>query len=267
MNSKSVIISLISFVFIVCVCPICFSTVYFGLESTGNETLRDAFGYLVLAGLCIVPLSLALIGGGLKIADSIRSRGAAGRLARVMGLTPLNQTTKQMAIWYGGRHNQRNFAIKPYGSTYRYYAAERSRTGVRFYLQIIMEVKVPQPMDVMVKRGARRASKNPQNFEEAFDTTNGNKLTAEAQVAMFDFVQKGYRTGFTGTDIRFSKGTRNLHLYDRTAAEVGALDPEVLPDAHVILIHDHPDTAISADTLQSLLDDMAVVAHTIEASA
>ena len=153
MNNKNIIISLVGFVFIVCVCPVCFSTVYFGLESMGNETLKDAFSFLVLAGLCIVPVGLAVVGGGLQIVHIFRSRGAGRRLAGAMGLSPLNETTKQMAIWYGGQHNQRNFAIKPFGSTYRYYAAERSRTGVKFFLQIVMEVQVSQPMDVMVYRG------------------------------------------------------------------------------------------------------------------
>ena len=267
MNNNRVIIGLISFVVIACFCPVCCSIVLFSLETIGSDTLQETFASLALAALCIVPIGLALIGGGWKIAHIFRSKGAGGRLAQAMGLIPLNQTTKQMEIWYGGQHNQRDFAIRPYGLTYRYYAAERSRTGVKFYLQIIVEVKVPQPLDVMVKRGVQKASKNPQNFEEAFETTNAGKLTGQARAAMFDFVQKGYKTGLTGSTLRFSKGRRNLQLYDRASAKVGALAPEVLPDAHVVLIHDHPETTISADTVRSLLDDMVVVAKAIEASA
>lgn len=267
MNAKNVVISLLVFVVIACVCPVCIAAVLFGLESLGNESLRDTFGILFLAGLCSVAVVPALGGAFWRLQHTFRSRVAGRRLAQAMGLQPLNQSTKQPAIWYGGEHQGRRFAIKPVGSTYRYYAQERSRIGVRFYLQIIMEVLVSEPMGATIYRGIKGASKNPQNFKEAFTLESVGRLAGTAQAAMFDFVQKGYPTGMSGLSFRFNKGTRNLSLRDRATVPPGMLAPEIWPDVSVILVHDHPDTGISPEQLRAFLDEMAAVARAIEESA
>jgi hypothetical protein len=266
-NSKNILIILAVFVLMTCVCPICVAFTFVGIENIGGESLRDAATMLFLAVLCFVPLSLAVVGGGWQLWYTFRSRVAGRRLAEALGLTPLNESPKQMAIWYGGEFQGRPFAIKPIGTTYRYYGMDRSRTGVNFLLRIVMTVQTPRPLGVVVYRGATRAKANPQNFDDAFDQQNADRLSAQAQAALFEFVQKGYRTGLTGVTFRMNKGARNLRLRDRVTAPDGLLAPEALPDAPVILVHDHPDTTISGEELQALLADMAAVTRAVEASA
>ena len=46
----------------------------------------------------------------------------------------------------------------------------------------------------------------------------------------------------------------------------GSRAPELLPDAHVILVRDHPDTSAAPDMLQALLYDMHADLREVEKS-
>ncbi|RME70581.1 MAG: hypothetical protein D6784_16495, partial [Chloroflexi bacterium] len=210
MDKKTVAISLIGFVIFVCICPWVIALIYMGIQNLDNRNLRDLFGGLFMALVCLGPIFLAVVGAGWQIRHIVRSRRAGERLAQTLGLQPLNEAEHKMAVWYGGEHQGRRFAMKPFGTAYRYYAMERSRTGVRFQLRIAMEVRMVEPGGILVRPKAGRGVKNPQTFDDTFEQQNAAGLSAEARTALLEFVQKGHRTGLSGVSLRFSKGTRNL---------------------------------------------------------
>ena len=266
MNNKTIIFGLIFSVVAFCICPMCLVFLFFTVDQLDNAILREWAGLLMFMAMCGAPL--VLFGGVVvwQLWHISRTRTVGRRLAEAMGLEPLNQADKLAAIWHGGEHQDHRFAIAPVGSKYRYYGVERSRTGVQLLLRIVMAVQVSEPMGIVVYRGLGSGSKNPQNFDEAFDQENADRLTGEAQAAMFEFVQKGYRTGLSGVTLRLDKGTRNLRLRDRATVPEKLMPPEVLSDTHVIMVHDHPDTTILPDGLQTLLDEMAAIARLVEES-
>jgi hypothetical protein len=104
-------------------------------------------------------------------------------------------------------------------------------------------------------------------FEEAFPAVkNASRLTGSAQEALLAFAQTGYGTGLQGTTYRYDKGVRNLTLRDRPGTPEAQLAREVLPDAPVILVHDHPNPNLQAEELNELLGEMTAVAQAVEAS-
>ena len=262
MNNKPILITLLIFFVAVCICPLAIALLFLIGESLDSQSGLTTF---FLLALCAIPLVLAIAGFVWQIRHILSSPKAGRRLAGELDLEPLNEASKEMGIWYGGQFDKRPIALKPYGSPYRYYAAERSRTGVRFYLRLVMAVNVPEPLGVVVTRGTQRASRNPTSFHDAFDLENAAYLTPEVQEALFAFVAKGYPTGITGVTLRFSKGFRNLRLCDRATAPEGLLGDEVMPEATVILVHDHPDTTIKKEAVQYLFNDLATLAYKIEA--
>jgi hypothetical protein len=265
-NRKTIIFGLIFFVVTLCVCPICFAFLFFVVGELDNATLREWAGLLAFAAMCGIPLLFFLVVAGWQLRHILRTRTVGRRLAGAMGLEPLNQANKLAAIWHGGEHQGHRFAIAPFGVRDRANTLGSNRTGTQFVLRIVMAIQVSEPLGVVVYRGPDGASRNPQNFDEAFDQENAGRLTGEAQTAMFEFVQKGYRTGLVGVTLRLDKGTRDLRLRDRATAPEKLLAPEVLPDANVILVHDHADTTISTEGLRALLDEMAAIARLVEKS-
>lgn len=267
MNSRTIAIALAGFFMMACVCPLCGALALVGFDSLENRSLAEGLQILFLALLCGIPLLLAVAGLLWQIVYALRGPQSARRLAELLGLQPLNQAGRQINVWYGGDYHGRPITIRTLGRTYRYYAIDRSRTGVRFTLRIVMGVGGKTPLGVFAGHASgRAASRDSQRFEDVFETDNADRLSPAARAAMLDFVQKGYPTGITGVTLRLSKGTRNLRLYDRAAVPDGLIEPGFLPDAAMILVHDHPDVTIAADSLRALLDDMTVVAGAIEQS-
>lgn len=267
MNTRTIAIALAAFFMMACVCPLCGAFAIVTLDSLDNRTLAQGLQFLFLALLCAVPLLLAVAGLIWQVVYALRAPQSARRLAEPLGLQPLNQAGRQLDIWYGGNYHGRSIATRPLGNAYRYYALDRSRTGVRFALRIVMALQPAVPLGVVVHHGSgRAASRDPMRFEDVFEADNDGRLSPAVQAAMLDFVQKGYPTGITGVTLRISKGTRNLRLCDRATAPAELIRPEILPAAAMILVHDHPDVTISADSLRALLDDLAVVAGAIEQS-
>ncbi|HAV76642.1 MAG TPA: hypothetical protein DCX53_04730, partial [Anaerolineae bacterium] len=62
----------------------------------------------------------------------------------------------------------------------------------------------------------------------------------------------------------FVRGMRNLSLSDRKDVPKGWISDETLPNANVILTHDHPYVDISIDEFRGILDDIDAVAEAIE---
>lgn len=264
MENKTIFIIIGILVFSICIFPVGIALLFFIFKSLDNQSLGGTLQILCFSALCIIPVLAAIAALGLQLVQTLRAPNAGGRLAGEIGLSPLNESPKAMGVWYGGDFDKRRIAIKPFGSTYRYYSMDRSRTGVNFNLRLVMEVRLPAPLGIIAYRGSSGASRNPQNFSEAFEVENAEKLSEEARAALFEFVQKGYRTGFHGVNLRFSKGYRNLWLRDRATAPEGLLGDMVMPDAAAILVHDHPDTGIDKEYLLELLNDMATVCYAIE---
>jgi hypothetical protein len=173
-----------------------------------------------------------------------------------------------MAIWYGGERRGRRFALKPFGTSYRYFALGRSRAGARFQLRILVEVEAAV-QDVDVAPNLEQATEAGETFAALFEGKNAAWLSHEARAAMVAFAQKGHPTGLNPKtlSIRVSPGRRRLRLCDReTAVAELNLPPSLLANAPLLLIHDYPDTTLPAEEARKLLDELTAVAQAIEAS-
>ena len=224
--------------------------------------LIEAFQTLLLvAFFCGFPL---LTIGSIIYSAAVnltRNRLSHQKLAQAFQLPQLNPADHILKTWYGGFHRDRAMAITTFGSTYRYYSGDRSRVGVRFTLRIVMEVRVTESPGLLVARKSHKGI--PQNFEEAFDQQNAQFLSPAAREAMLAFVYKGYPTGIKkDLSMRFTRGTRILTFCPRTGAE--KFPAEVLPNASMILIHDHLEAGLSPEKFHALLDEMSAVAQALE---
>lgn len=215
--------------------------------------------------ICLVPVA-AMVGSLIwSVRNNTLSRRSGQRLAAAMGLQPLNKSPNGMAVWYGGWHAGHEFALRPFGKTERQPGFPTSAT---FWLRIVMAVYLPEPMGINVLPGPKVASGNPKDINEAFRSEYLDRLPESVREAMFDFVRKGYPNGLSGTTYRLSKGARTLLVHDRaTAPDWLGLDPFVLPEATVVVIHDHYDMRINRDASEALMDDLAAVARMIESIA
>lgn len=219
MNNKNILTGLVVFLIVACICPVLFAIVFVGLESIAGRETRDLATLLFFA-CCGGGLILLALGGlGRQLWYVFQSRKAGERLATALGLASLNQSAKQMAIWYGGERAGRRFALKPFGTPRHYFAMGRSRVGARFQLRILMEVRVTPPGEIDVYLDREKDAGEPGRFEEAFAGENVAWLTPEGRAAMFAFAQKGYATGLNLKKFSFrtAKGWRRLRLCDRAA--------------------------------------------------
>ncbi len=265
MNGKNILVGLAFFLVMVCVCPVLVSIAYFVLETIGNDTLTETLGALFLMVLCGVPLLIAFVGAGLQLREVFRAPHAARVLAEPLGLQPLNEAAKPMGVWYGGNVDGHQVAFRPHGTPYRSYTSDGSpRNSVRFSMRVVVAVDAPHLSGIVVERPTRNTAKNPQTFEEAFSAENASALSNLARVSMLEFVQKGYRKGFTKTTFRLSKGTRNLRLYDRPHTPADWVAASILPDAPALLVYSHPDSLISAEEFDVLLKELFTIASAAE---
>lgn len=266
MNKKKLLIPLIVFLIIACLFPLLFAAVFFVLESAGaGEDLIGLFFFACCIGGPVL-LTLAVLGG--QLWATAQSRRAGGRLAAALGLQPANQAERPMALWYGGEQRGRRFALKPFGTPYRYFALGRSRAGARFQLRILMEVQAPVK-GVDVSPIPEKAPAEGETFAALFAGKNAAWLSDEARAAMVAFAQKGHPTGLNlkTLAIRVSPGRRRLRLCDRETAVADLnLPPSLLANAPLLLIHDYPDTTLPAEEARTLLDELTAVAQAIEAS-
>ncbi|MCB9134950.1 MAG: hypothetical protein H6636_05965 [Anaerolineales bacterium] len=223
--------------------------------------LREIAQTLFFVGfLCCFPtLVISLIVYTTAI-NLTQNRLAHKKLAEKLGYTRVNEG-HILKTWYSGTYEGRPIAINVRGQIYRYYSGDRNRIGVHFYLRIAMPVQTPAtPGLVTHHRGTKGI---PQSFTEAFDVSPGMFLSTAARQAMLTFAYKGYPTGFKkDLTLRFTPGLRNLTYGSR--AEIPDLPPEMLPDASMLLLFEHPDAAQSPKQFQTLLDDLLAVAQSIE---
>lgn len=229
------------------------------------SSFKDVAGTLFVALICIIPVVIGFGAIGWKIYNSAKSSKTAVRLGDALGLEKISQTVSPKEAWYGGVHDGRRFAIKPISIKSHYYDGGRRRPSLDHYLRIVLEIKSDKPLGIVVYRSPEQKGGSAETFEEAFPTIkNTSRLTASAQAALLAFVQKGYETGLQGTTYRTDEGVRNLTLRNRVGVPEVQLSSDVLPDAHVVLAHDHPDPNLSTDELNGLLAEMTAVSRTIE---
>ncbi len=267
MKNKNIVIILAALFVSVCILPIVVLAVGLIISTLPSGGLQDVGSALFFALICLGPVALAFGGLGWKIYHNAKSRKAAVRLGESLGLEELNRASNPVNVWYGGVYDGRRFAVKPVGIKSHYYDGRgRRRPDVDYYLRIVLEVKVDEPLDVVVYRRPQERG-GAATFEAAFPAVkNASRLTGSAQAALLAFVQKGYETGLQGTTYRYDKGARNLTLRDRPGTPEAQLAGEVLPDAPVILVHDHPNPNLPAEALYELLGEMTAVAQAVESS-
>lgn len=238
------------------------------MDNTLQGSGQDIVEILMVLLICCLPILIGFGALGWVIYHNAKSRKTAVRLGESLGLDKISQTTDPMKTWYGGKVNGRSFAIKPIAFKGSHYFDGRRRPSAEYYLRIVMEVQSEEPLGIVVYRSPQQrdgAETANATFEETFPTIkNGNRLTTSARNAMLAFAQKGYETGLNEKTYRTKKGVRNLTLRDRDDVPEEQLSREVLPDAHVILAHDHPNSNLSPDELNNLLDEITAVVHAIE---
>jgi len=233
--------------------------------SQGSE-FGNVFGPVFFWTICLAPILLA----GVSIVwiglDGLRARQVSERLAAALGFVALTEADQPLRAWYGGRYRDHDVAIKTVVTRQRMYDSGSGYTAVfNASLRIVTAVNRSQPLRVIVQRHVKDRSPAA-GFEEAFPgRRNAEKLSARSRQAMLDFVAKGYPTGLRGRTYRAKPGVRNLHLQDRADVAPAVLPPELLADAAVVLLHDQPNaTAVTAEELRALLDDLLAVAATLE---
>ncbi|MEZ4516017.1 MAG: hypothetical protein R3C44_03970 [Chloroflexota bacterium] len=220
------------------------------------------------AFLCVLPM--VLFAGAIVwlIRYNAQARLSGQELATRLGMPPITESKDPQQVWYGGEHNGREVAFRPVAKRERSYSGSGYTTSTRFWLQIAMAVQGIEPLKSVVISGRSVSADPDQSFEDVFTTDDPNLVSAEAQVAMLEFVRKGYPTGLTGTTFRMNKGIRSLALYGRAEVPDGlAISADVLPKAPALLLHDHYDSTLSAEAFGALLDDMVIVAQAVESSA
>jgi hypothetical protein len=208
--------------------------------------------FWLCGGVGLPLLSVAALGW--TIWENQRSRQAARNLAEALGLPPLNNAPNLMKQWYGSQLEGRPFAIAPAVMLDRSYDGAHHRSSFRttWYLRVALAVRVPQPLQVTAARThADRGAAT--SLRDAFPSLVGvDRLPPRAQDALIRFVQSG---------------GRNLRLLDRADASPALLPPEMLADATVVLIHDHPKPrALTPSQLQAALADMSEIAAVLEAA-
>jgi hypothetical protein len=231
----------------------------------GGNGLGSMLAILLLCGL---PLGLVALSLVWTVRHNLRSRQAGETAAAAAGLARLNEDSDPLAVWYGGEYGDRGIALKTFARRERSYAVDGYMTSARFWLRIVMEVKLAAPLGIPVEPGPGVARGRVAALEDALSTEALDRLPLKAQAALYDFVQKGYPTGLVGTTLRTNKGARSIAVYDCTAVpERLHIPADVLPGAAAVLVHDHSDAVLNKDALMTLLDDMQSVARALEVQA
>lgn len=261
MFRKTIVTLILLLLLLSCLCtglPIAIS-----VAGSDSDTLQSAAEALLVLLLCLGPVGLMVGSLAWQIRFYRQSRWAGARLAAGLGLTPLNEAANPLQVWYGGEHAGRPFALRVYARRERSYVGGDYITSARFWLRVVMAAPVPPGVTVAPGPGLRTGRVTQP--ADAFQMDGFAQLPAAAQAATFAFVQKGYPTGLVGTTFRTHKGARSLVLCDRAAPpDWLPLEPVVLPDAAGVLVHDHENSTLSIEQMRALLDDLAVVARTIE---
>lgn len=252
---------IISIIFIILITPCCLTLLGLAFLN-GGEGLLSGLG---VALICVLPLILLAVAIGWQIQSNRRSRQAGAIFAAHTGLVPLSADTNPLMVWFGGDYQGRAVAVKPFAKAERIPDASGGTTSARFWMRVVMEVQLPQPLGFQVVPGPGVERGRIEQPQDALASEHLGRLSHSVREAMLLFVRKGYPTGLVGTTYRTSPGARSLALYDRDAVPAGLQIPDdVLPDAVAVLIHDHSDTVFAKDTAYQLLDDLSQVAMAIE---
>lgn len=225
----------------------------------------DLWNFFVIAALgfsfCIVPL--LVIGTALfTLNTNTTLRKTHQQLAQALGYRALNQAKNIPSTWYGGMYQGRRVAFTTFASTYRTYGGDGgSRIGVTVKVRIVMEVNPSETNGLNVQ--CKDSTRIPQTFKEAFHV-GGTPISPATRDAMLAFVSLGYPAGIKkDLSVRFTQGTRNLMLAERSQVTDHTLREEIHPDAKAFLIHEHPAAGLSTDRFKTLLAELDAVAQAI----
>lgn len=227
----------------------------------------DLWNFFVIAALgfsfCAVPL-LVIGTALLTLHTNTTLRKTHQQLAQALGYRALNQAQNIPSTWYGGMYQGRRIAFTTFASTYRTYGGDGgSRVGVTVKVRIVMEVNPTETNGFYIQRSD--SNKIPQTFEEAFQASGSISPSPAVRDAMLAFAYLGYPTGFKkDLSLRFTQGTRNLMLAERSQITDHKLREEILPDAKAYLIHEHPAANVSPNRFKILLAEMDAVAQAID---
>ena len=183
-----------------------------------------------------------------------RDQNAPHRLGREMGLVQLNEGSRQLPIWYGGRFKDHDFGLTYANLRYGSYGRKAAKTvdEVRLSLRLAIALHVHAPQDIVAYFHHGRPYEpgaEPPDFEAAFDRRNSDRLSQESRAALLHFAQN----------------YGSLRLRDRATAPKDLFVAEALPQAQVVLVHDRPGHKQTPEQINTLLDGLLEVAQQLEA--
>lgn len=195
------------------------------------------------------------------IVYSVKSLGAAERLARALHWKPIPVPGSPKVVWFGGMVQGRWSVLRGFPKVHGR-ASMSDGINVSIEMRVLMELSVPAPLGVSVLSQSRVPPEAP--FEVHFHGIGLERLGSSTREAMLGFVRQTLATGVHGLSVRTSAQPRDLKLADRAALRPEDLPPQIFPNARAVLAHDHPDAAITPERLRQILEEMAVVADAIE---
>lgn len=200
-----------------------------------------------------IALVIAAIAGWYYLYRRPRDEKAPHRLGQEMSLQQLNEGSRKVPVWYGGRREDHDFAVTYANLRYGNYGHRRQRTvqEVVLSLRLAVALNVAGPQDIVAYFQHGRPyepGELPEDFEHAFDRRNTDRLSQESRDALLHFTQN----------------YGSLRLRDRATAPTDLFAAEALPDAQVVLVHARPGYKQTPQQVEALLDALLVVAKQLE---
>lgn len=185
-----------------------------------------------------------------------RDQNAPHRLGREMGLAQLNEGSREIPVWYGGRYQDHEIALTYANLRYGSYGMVHARTVeeviLSLRLAVALNVSAPQDIVAYFHHGRRHVpGQVPEDFADAFDRRSTDRLSQESRDAL----------------LRFAQNYGSLRLRDRAGAPPDLFTAEALPAAQVVLVHDRPGYKQTAEQVYELLGALIELARTLEADA
>ncbi len=207
--------------------------------------------FLFIGG--VVLLSILAVAAWYYLYRMPRDQNAPHRLGEEMGLEQLNEGSRRVPVWYGSRFHDHDFAMTYANLRYGNYGPKPQRTveDVKLSLRLALALNVDEPQDIVAYFQHGRDHEPgvlPEDFEEAFDRRNTDRLSQASRDALLAFTQNH----------------GSLRLRDRATGPAALFVPEALPAAQVVLVHDRPGYKQTPQQVDSLLEAMLQVAQQLE---
>lgn len=183
-----------------------------------------------------------------------RDQNAPHRLGKEMGLRQLNEGSRDTPVWYAGRYADHDFGLTYANLRYGSYGPKHARTveEVILSLRVAVALNVAEAQDIIAYFHHGRPYEpglKPEDFEDAFDRRNTDRLNQQSRDALLYFTQN----------------YGSLRLRDRATAPAALFADEALAGAQVVLVHDRRGYKQSPEQVYVLLDALVEVAKHLEA--